>query len=640
MSRPAPGRPRFLPIAWLAVILCISSLSAQDIRRPPAPADIDAIVAEGFPASRDRLSNLLTAGYQPGAMGLAGSSGSPAFTSWLTLWRWCELLSRTEEDEATGLVRRHVFVDKATGKNGLLPPGENPATELREIPLETAGQIARQEGPQGRLFPRILPPGAAPSTGLIAGRLKPDFTAALLRDEKFSRTFFATLAPSDYAPLVLANLQAIRDASPAKWTEYASLAIALAVVNDSKFPGYWPHPQVRKDLVPREELPVPEQFAAWVAANESRTLLSDLRKLSPGRLKFVVDAPVARSELDWVRKNIRLPRVNFDRAFSMVKYRTDRLSKQQYEWTEAPYQLQKILELGGICVDQAYFAMLAGKALGLPTLFFTGQGTDGGHAWFGFLKADEQWELNSGRYATQKFATGQALDPQSWKPINDHELGMLAARFRDQPAFLASSADLQIAALLEKDGDNARAAKALESAVRTCPLHHEAWQAQGAFLARTGAAPSVRKTFHEAALKQFGTNRDLKTEHRRELAGIARESGDIAGASRLERLILMENRTKRADLSVGIAAQQLNALLAAGKLDEAGKEFRSQLASLGESGGGNLFYDVVSPYVLALIEANRKPEARRVLESVRKKLAPEDGGILDVDLTTLEDSAK
>jgi hypothetical protein len=102
----------------------------------------------------------------------------------------------------------------------------------------------------------------------------------------------------------------------------------------------------------------------------------------------------------------------------------------------------------------------------------------------------------------------------------------------------------------------------------------------------------------------------------------------------------MENRNKRADLSVGIAAQQINALLAAGKLDEAGKEFRSQLASLGESGGGNLFYDVVSPYVLALIEANRKPEARRVLESVRKKLAPEEGGILDVDLTALEDSAK
>jgi len=640
MNRPVRGRLRFLAVAWIAAIAVAYPLAAQDIRRSPAPADIDAILAEGFPSSRDRLAKLLTAAYQPGAMGMAGSSGSPAFTSWLTLWRWCELLSRTEEEEAAGLVRRHVFIDQATGKNGLLPPGENPATELKQIPLETAAAIARQESDQGRLFSRILPPGNAPATGLITTRLNTDCAAALLRDQKFSRAFFAALSPTDYAPLVLANLQAIYSASPAKFAEYANLAIALAVVNDSKFPAYWPHRQVKRDLVPREELPVAEQFAAWVAANESRALITDLRKLSPEHLKFVVDAPVARAELEWARKNIRLPRVNFDRAFSMVKYRNDRLAKQQYEWTESPYQLQKIRELGGICVDQAYFAILAGKALGLPTLFFTGQGTDGGHAWFGYLKADEQWELNSGRYATQKFATGQALDPQSWKPISDHELEMLAARFRDQPAFLASSADLLIAALLEKAGDTARAAKALESAVRTCPRHHEAWQAQRAFLARTGASPAARKTFHEAALKQFGTNSDLKAEHRRELAALARECGDTSAANRLERLILMENRNKRADLSVGIAAQQINALLAAGKLDEAGKEFRSQLASLGESGGGNLFYDVVSPYVLALIEANRKPEARRVLESVRKKLAPEEGGILDVDLTALEDSAK
>lgn len=557
-------------------------LDAQDVRRPPLPADIDAVLAAGFPESRARIANLLMASYQPGSMGVSGSSGNPSFTSWLTLWRWCDLLSR---------------------------PGPPPS-------------------------------GTAPASGLPAARLKPDFAAALLRDEKFSRAFFETLSPDDHPPLVLANLQAIRDASPAKWSDHGSLAIALAVVNDEKFPAFWPHHQVRQSLVPREDAPVARQFDQWVAANERHSLLTDLRKLPPDRLKFVVDAPVAASELEWARKNVRLPRATFARVFSLVKYRDDRLKKQQYEWSDGPYLLQRIRDLGGICVDQAYFAMLCGKALGLPTLFFSGQGTDGGHAWFGYLKADEQWELNAGRYATQKFATGEALDPQTWKPISDHELEMLAARFRDQPAFAASSADLAMASLLEESGDRARAAKAHESAVRTCPAHHEAWRAQAAFLERSGAPAAMRKALQEAALAQFGTNRDLKAEHRRALAGIARETGDTAAAEKLEHLILVENRSTRADLSVGVAARQMNALLAAGKLDDAAKEFRIQLNSLGDAGGGGFFYDVVSPYVRALIEAKKLPDARRALESARKKLSPEPGSILDADLKSLGQAAK
>ena len=43
-----------------------AGLQAQDARRPPTSADINAILAEGFPASRDRIAKLLTSSYHPG----------------------------------------------------------------------------------------------------------------------------------------------------------------------------------------------------------------------------------------------------------------------------------------------------------------------------------------------------------------------------------------------------------------------------------------------------------------------------------------------------------------------------------------------------------------------------------------------
>ena len=39
--------------------------------------------------------------------------------------------------------------------------------------------------------------------------------------------------------------------------------------------------------------------------------------------------------------------------------------------------LPLILQEGGLCVDQAYFAAMVGKAKGVPTLLFRGAGLDG-----------------------------------------------------------------------------------------------------------------------------------------------------------------------------------------------------------------------------------------------------------------------
>ncbi|MEI6033814.1 MAG: hypothetical protein WCS65_05985 [Verrucomicrobiae bacterium] len=617
-------------------LLAISTVAcAQDLRRPPAPADVDALVAKGFPAARDSLAGALAAAYQPGRMGLSGSTGNSAFTSWLALWSWCDLLSRTGEDETVRLVKRHVFLDEKSGKLTFVGPGEK--ADLSQIPDAQAAELARNP-PEG-VFEKLLPAGSRPAQGPLSEILPSGLAAEILKDSAFSKSFFAAISADDYLPLVLANLRDIRLAQPAKWKDYQQLAIAIAVVNDSKPPAYWPHRQVEGSLVPKEQRPVAGQFADWVAANESGGTLLDLRKLSAGQLKFVVDAFVTNDELVWARKNIRLPRAGFDKAFPMVAYRNERLKAQRYEWDGDRYLLEAIRARGGICVDQAYFAMLCGKAKGLPTLFFTGQGADGGHAWFGYMKSDDRWELDCGRYATQNFAVGKALDPQSWKTISDHDLLLLAASFRGRPEFAASANDLTMAGILERSGNAALAAKASESAVRICPMNPAAWAAQGEFLARSGAPAEERKRFHESALKQFDGNADLKAFHQQALADIARELGDPVSAGKLEREILLHNRRKRSDLSVGVAARQMQELLDAGKLDDAGREFGKQLTSLAGTGGGNLFNDVAAPYITALIGAGKKADAQKAAALARKKLSPEKGSILDAELRELEQSA-
>lgn len=629
---------------------------AQDLRHPPSSAEIDCLIAKGMPAVKSSLGVALAAGYQPGRTGVSGSSGNPAYTSWLMLWRWSDLLSRTGETETARLLQRHLFIDLQTGKLAFVGPGDD--TDFKDISEAQASEIAKNPPedvlkkllPNGTpsalepLFSGIVPPkkllqdGTLLPHGSLSGILTPELVAEFMKDDGFSRAFFAIVSEDDYLPFVLSNLRDMRLAEPVKWKDYRQLAIALAVVNDSAPPDFWPHPQVEGALVPREQLPVSEQFSAWIAANESGKCLLDLRKLNAGQLKFVVDAFVKPEELAWARKNVRLPRVSFDKAYFMVKYRNDRLKARQYDWTGAPYTLEEIRKQGGICVDQAYFAMLSGKANGLPTLYFRGQGADGGHAWFGYMKSDDRWELDCGRYATQNYAVGQALDPQSWKPISDHELLLLAARFRDRPEFAASVNDIVMGGVIEAAGNQDLASKAYESAVRTSPMNPDAWDRQGAFLARSGASPAERKKFHEAALKQFAGNADLKVAHQMALADIARELGDSATAEKLEHLILLQNRRKRSDLSVDVVARQMQTLLDAGKLDDAGKEFRRQLTSLADTGGGNLFYNVAAPYIAALLDAGKKAEAQKAADLVRKKLAPEKGGILDVDIRALVES--
>jgi hypothetical protein len=89
-----------------------------------------------------------------------------------------------------------------------------------------------------------------------------------------------------------------------------------------------------------------------------------------------------------------------------------------------------------------------------------------------------------------------------------------------------------------------------------------------------------------------------------------------------------------------MAANQLNAMVAEGNMAEAEKLFRRQVHSLSQTGGGNFYYDIAEPYIRVLIEKGDKNEARRNIDLIRRKLAPQAGGILDAAMNELETAAK
>ncbi len=632
-------------MAWLHLVLLLAVFwilpaKANPPSKPPTPQEIQSLTADSYSNAAARISESLTAAYVPGERGRPGISGNPAFAAWLNLYRGCELLARPCDSDAAALVRRHFFREKATGKIFFLSPGQAVPEALEPVAESEVAPMAAHQQVRSQLEKGALPPATTLSEGSleeIAGR---NLAIDLLSDPAMLSSLFSTLTDNDYTPLVLKNLRDIREAHPDKWRNYQNLAIALAVVNDSAVPDFWPHIQVTPSLVPKEIPTVPTQFARWVSANDSGRLELDLRKLSPDQIKFIIDAFVSPSELEWARKNVRFSRSNFDRAFSEVAYRPERIKMKSFFWKASPYTLENIRRMGGICVDQAYYAMIAGKAHGLPTLFFTGQGKDGGHAWFGYMRRDDKWELDIGRYSQQNYAIGQALDPQTWLPISDHQLQLLAARFRDKPEFTASMNDLAMASIFEKNGDAVRADSAYSSAIQTCPQNPDAWQQRGEFLARINAPLEDRKKFHEDAIRRLGSSPDLKVRHQSAIANLHREAGDQSSANKVEQSIVTQNRRNRTDLSVGVAAQKVNAAIASGDLNAAASEFHRQLYSLGKSGGGDFVKQVGVPFFEALMKNGQNTRARRAIDTMRQQLSPERGSLLDIALRELELSTK
>ena len=458
------------------------------------------------------------------------------------------------------------------------------------------------------------------------------FLITLGSNAEILNAFFENLQPEDHKDHAVQILSDMQKKYPEDVASLPRLAVALALVFDQPFPRNWPHGQVPRVAVPWEEPAPVERLHSMAGLQKDRRYLLDLRDLMVDELKYIVDHPLSDTEMEWARKNVTASRSGFDKVFSSIRYDIPRYEKNVLTWPYANYTLAEIRQRGGICVDQAYFAAMSGKAKGLPTLFFTGQGDSGGHAWFGYLETPGRWETDCGRYAQQNYPVGQAMDPQTWKPMSDTDLIFLAKNRERSPSFQQARLWTAYAESLGVE----EAERWIEAALDIQPEYLPAWILQSNLLMKKNADLESRKEFWNSFVKRFAPYADLKVLGQEKLLDLAKTSGDVKGIANLERQILVQNRAKRFDLGIGAAAGQVSEKIQEGNWDGAQTSFRQALREYKGQAGGHLFYGLVAPFVEAAVAEGQAQVARAALLEARRVLKPTPDTLVGRSFVLLE----
>lgn len=610
-----------------------------DVLQMPSLKGIEELSALPPAEAAESIQNALRKSYQPSKGLQAGSATRPAFIRWMRLAQWFTLLSQTDQAELARFLSSYLAFTEKDGKQQLLYrlPGTSFSADTLPLAEEHLQECVSTEKSRQIHLTRYVPKDFVWKNSILQEYLGKELAATLAANPVFLEDFFTILSSEDFTPEVMQNLSRLYQHNSQKFLAYSGLVLALSVVFDQNPPPDWPHHQVKEISLLKNTQTIEERFDFWIQSQEKMKLITDLKKIGADQLTFMVDTLVPASELTWAQEKMKLPRATFDKAFSSIRYDHPRIGKQQFAWPkEIPYTLENIQKHGGICVDQAYFAMMAGKGRGIPTLLFVGQGVDGGHAWFGYLVGDDRWNVNAGRYENQKYAVGSAINPQTWGNITDHELKFLTERVRKTAKYQSGLLDMIMAEDFLQQGDIARASAAVDSAIELSPQNPKAWDAKTKLLTTKGASNKERVAHFEAACKNFLQQKDLQAFYQKELAKEARATGDEKLALGIEQRVVQQNRLQRADISVTAASEKLSSLLEAGKTQEAMQEFRLQSNRLGNSVGGSFFYEMVSPLIKYLISNKQFREAQQVLDIAKRQLHPDRGSILDQALAKLD----
>lgn len=596
-------RSTILALGGCALAACaaraqpVGAISEAEALGGPTAARIDAVGLAarsfGWPAQDAPLRAAALAAYRADKLSAA--------EAWLHLYRWARLLG---QDERSFLIQWIADV--------------------------RAAQLAHANMPQNY----------APVSRALGDILTSELQLRLMGDATFSAEFFGLLTPVDYLPRVFEILNELHRRDPARFMRHRSLAVAITLVYDMPPPPIWPHAQVPATALPRRFAAPEDAFAWWIDQEKKGRLFHRTSALSAGELKFVVDTITPLAELAWSQQVADYPLGQLAKAYTMVRYRADRAANSAAIWSGANYRMVEILGQGGICVDQAYFASQVGKARGVPTLLFQGRGNDGRHAWFGYLDTNRQWKLDAGRYKEQRFVTGYARDPQTWRELSDHELKFLSERFFELPSFKASQVHASFAMDFLGHREAPAAAQAARRAVTLEKRNQAAWDALLTAARMEGKPPPVIEGILREAAAAFGRYPDLEAAYLTLAADSLRARGLGSEADAELRKLALKNRSARGDLSVQQARDQVLRAVATKSLPEQVQTYNSVVDTYGR-GAGMSFYDaVVVGFVEHLLAEGQRAEAQRAVERARRALKVEDRSQLAEEMAALAKRAR
>jgi len=98
--------------------------------------------------------------------------------------------------------------------------------------------------------------------------------------------------------------------------------------------------------------------------------------------------------------------------------------------TKQGYTLPNIQQFGGVCADQAHFAVTVGKAIGVPAAYTRASSGTVAHAWVGYFSVkgrNAAWDFTEGRYPEYQNLAGLLIDPQTNQWVEDDTVALRAS---------------------------------------------------------------------------------------------------------------------------------------------------------------------------------------------------------------------
>ncbi len=216
---------------------------------------------------------------------------------------------------------------------------------------------------------------------------------------------------------VLAKLHAAKGETVAK---YPPLTAALCVVHDKPLRRRINENQAQAD-------DVVALFDFYV--DNERKMLFGLTAVPTELMVWVVDSTAKVGEMQWALEKYANDR-NVGARFFDIKYDYNHLRQRTpKKVTQLGFTLPNIHQHGGVCADQAYFAMAVGKSIGAPTAYVVGHSAEVGHAWVGFLQARGRqgvWNFDVGRYDAYQGVRGHVNHPRTRQTVPDSYVSLLA----------------------------------------------------------------------------------------------------------------------------------------------------------------------------------------------------------------------
>ena len=247
------------------------------------------------------------------------------------------------------------------------------------------------------------------------------FAKWLIEHRAVSRRLFRAIEDIRLPEDALKRLHELVKAEEKRVIEYPDLAVAFATSIPMKH--YRDQPEAASML---------ESFQ-WYTDPKAKFFRYDLKKMPYEISRYLAATRLNIKERKWAVSKYRKMK-NLAKSYFDLKYDYDHFRKGvPKKIANIPYVLPNLRKVGGVCIEQAYYAAEINKALGVPATIVCGRGGGGElHAWVACLKltrggAEAVWDARTGRYESLLFYIGIVREPAAGKQILDCELALAGA---------------------------------------------------------------------------------------------------------------------------------------------------------------------------------------------------------------------